>query len=655
MKNLKLIFTMMLISLSTSMWAARTTLPCEGFTVRPNNSKVLYGGVFTWTASSSNTMQLFKFEPGTLSDYTSMKITLSNFVDKTTDQSVGTGNKVRLLFLAGTSTVKTQHFATIDGREKTLDLTTLVTAEELATITEIAIGGDCAAGSVHVDAESIRLVKNDNSELVCAEITKRSGNNNCSYDPYRLMWTASNSNTMQIFSFTAGTLSKYENLKITLSDFVDNTSDQSVGSANKVRLLFIDGSSTVKTQSFATIPAAGSEKTLKLTDMLTASQIASITEIAIGGACNSSSVHIEAASIYLETPEQEIATFTAPIANFEWYNYTTNEVYGHTQKELSKQLNTELDQNKIIYGPYSGDATTAYMNVADYDKVVFTLSKRGTWGIRLMYGNATNGDEKTIKIGTNSTYYTYTQSLADMPKIGTIKTYNESNRTSITVSDIDFIKEFNPATTAWTMTNEMQANVDYDRFFVNGRYSTICLPFDLTTAEVAAAGSFYELVAFDGTNLGFNPVTTTEAYKPYLFIPKTNYPFNNLGNKTIKALPAETQTALAAATFKGIMQPINDVKNAESGTVYGYDASNGNFVKVVAGSGAVSINAFRAYIVLPASAQALPARLNVAIRQMPTSVSDIQSATSDTKKIIRDGQIIIIRNGEEYNIQGQKL
>ena len=39
----------------------------------------------------------------------------------------------------------------------------------------------------------------------------------------------------------------------------------------------------------------------------------------------------------------------------------------------------------------------------------------------------------------------------------------------------------------------------------------------------------------------------------------------------------------------------------------------------------------------------------------PTSVSDIQSPMTNCQKILRDGQLLILRDGVEYNAMGQEL
>ena len=292
---MKKIFTICMLAMSI-IAANAAELVCEGFVSRPNNNKCAYGHAFSWSAANANTMEIFSFEAGTLSDYATMKITLSNFVDLTEDKSVGNANKVRIIFLAGSSTVKTQQFATINGQEKTLNLAELMSADQLATVDMIVFGGTCAAGSVDVEASSIKLVKADETELICAGFVKRPNNNKCAYEN-TFSWSAANANTMEIFSFEAGTLSNYDSMYITMSHFIDRTEDQSVGNAEKVRVLFIAGSTTVKTQKFATID--GKQKKLVLSELMSADDIASIDLIAIGGLCAAGSVAVNAEDIKL--------------------------------------------------------------------------------------------------------------------------------------------------------------------------------------------------------------------------------------------------------------------------------------------------------------------------------------------------------------------
>lgn len=289
-KNLTiLMLTLSIISLNAA------ELVCEGLTPRKGNNKCQYQSVFSWTASSANTMQLFAFEAGTLALYDSLYITLSDFVDLTEDQSVGSANKVRLLFLdADSKTVKTQQFATINNKQKSLHLASLMTEEQLATVTEIAFGGSCAAGSVVVNPNSVCLVKADQSSLVCEGFVKRPKNNKCSFSSV-FSWSDSKANTMQLFALKAGSLSAYDTLSITMSNF-QNLDSVEVGNGYKARIVFIAEDKTVKTQYFSNI---NGEKKIVLADIMSSDEIASVDLIAIGGACPAGSIEVEAESIRL--------------------------------------------------------------------------------------------------------------------------------------------------------------------------------------------------------------------------------------------------------------------------------------------------------------------------------------------------------------------
>mgnify|MGYP006872984208 CR=1 FL=1 len=293
---MKKIFTILMLAAGV-IAANATELVCEGLVARHGNNNCKYQPTYSWTAGNSNTMQVFALEAGALSDYASILITLSDFVDMTEGQTVGGANKVRLLFIDGNgTTVKTQSFATINGAEKNVTLSTIMTDEQIASIVEIAFGGACDAGCIVVDPTSIKLMKADSTVLACAGFVHRQNNNQCSYG-HALSWTASTANTMQLFAFEAGTLSGYDHMYLTLSNFKDMTADKSVGGGNKVRVLFLTDSTTVKTQSYATIN--GSEKEIVLAEQMTAEEIASVTMIAIGGACEAGMIEVEAESIRL--------------------------------------------------------------------------------------------------------------------------------------------------------------------------------------------------------------------------------------------------------------------------------------------------------------------------------------------------------------------
>jgi hypothetical protein len=75
--------------------------------------------------------------------------------------------------------------------------------------------------------------------------------------------------------------------------------------------------------------------------------------------------------------------------------------------------------------------------------------------------------------------------------------------------------------------------------------------------------------------------------------------------------------------------------------------------------GGTRTKGFRAHFRVPATGPAAvpknsPARI-VVQKNTPTDVEGVQSSVIRVQKLVRDGQIIIIRNGERYDVTGRKL
>lgn len=482
-----------------------------------------------------------------------------------------------------------------------------------------------------------------------ASFTSVSGNGNISFDASTntLKAWGANSNTYQMFSFAAGTLSNYEKLYIP----IDATNFA------HVRILFMNGSTTVFTGRFG----SGGNKTITLSgwssygSTLTDEQIATITEIRIGGYDVSGyssespcTFSIDPANVYLESKAYEGMDVTTAIGELYWYNYSTDAEYDRSASSLKKQLSKDVaGDNQILFGPYNGNATTAYMNVAGYDYAKFTLNTAGTPGIRLMYGS------ETLLIETDDTKKSYTQSVTSMPKIGTIKTKNGSGSVSFNIKSIDFVKEFSAeGATAFNIAASSASTVSYDREFTVGNKSTVCLPFALTEAEADAAGTFYEFTGVDGTKLQFSKVTEPEAYKPYVFEAKVAKPFNSLSGKAIVATPATYATTVGGYVFQGTLAKGNVPNGA-----YGWNSTNGVFSKATSDN--VTIGAFRAYIIAPNQANAR-GFLGVDFGDGTTGIQEIdtQNVDDDTPTYNLAGQRVnanhkglIIKDGKKYFVK----
>lgn len=513
-----------------------------------------------------------------------------------------------------------------DGKKEINIAEKITDADQRTKVASIRINTNSNSGSIRI--KDIYLVNSAVTPFseVCQGFTTVSNNTNCEYNvaTATYKWTSNSSNTMQIFSIPNGELAAYEKLTFTTS----NLQTESAG-GEKYRVLFMANGTTVDTKRFA---SAGS-KTIMLKDInLGTKTLADIDEIRFAGYSNeTASIVIRPADIVLVKPVPEEMSLVSPISGFEWYSYSDGSVYGHTGSQLQKQLGTSLGQNKIIYGPYSGDATTAYMDVTDYDEAVFTLSEKGTFGIRLMYNS------QTTTIETNTTNAEYVQSLNAVDKIANIKTKNVSGASNITVSTINFRRSFiTEQAGAWTSAHDVENTaVNYSRKFTIGQTATVCLPFDLTAAEATAAGTFYELVSFADGELGFNIVTEPLAYVPYLIDPVSEQPFASLSNKIIRAY-ATPEVTIDGVTFCGTMQHTDNLSKPGY-DLYGYSAADGLFVKV---GDNVSVKAFRAYIAIPAGTLVAP-RLRVTMGT--TVVTDVEQVEAENA------------SGVYYNIMGQRV
>ena len=197
---------------------------------------------------------------------------------------------------------------------------------------------------------------------------------------------------------------------------------------------------------------------------------------------------------------------------------------------------------------------------------------------------------------------------------------------------------FNDTATTETFT---ATAASYDRTFVPGTKSTVCLPFSLTAEEAQAAGSFYQLDSYDAATgtVHFAEVTEPQAYTAYLFMPATAQPFLSLGQKSISTTSL-VPTEKDGLTFQGVMDRTHLVSTEGSTTYYGYSTS-GEFVRVGTTQGAY-LNPFRASLVTTAP---LPARLKTVFGGDPSGISELTTADDAVQP-----QSAVI-----CNLQGQRV
>ncbi len=200
----------------------------------------------------------------------------------------------------------------------------------------------------------------------------------------------------------------------------------------------------------------------------------------------------------------------------------------------------------------------------------------------------------------------------------------------------------------------------------NQYYNTICLPFSMDATQIAnssiAGAEIREFVGAEvvagALNLSLDVVTTIEKGKPY-FISYSN------------------AAALDELSFKDVQLDANEPDYVErngvkfQGTYHGFDMpaqTEENHSYLFLGqnntlywpSSAGKIKPFRCYFIIPTGGAGAPIRRGmpaylIDLENTATNVESIEGQVMNGKvqKVIENGVMYIIRNGEKYNVMGQ--
>lgn len=185
---------------------------------------------------------------------------------------------------------------------------------------------------------------------------------------------------------------------------------------------------------------------------------------------------------------------------------------------------------------------------------------------------------------------------------------------------------------------------------VTNTWGTICLPHASTSFSGA---KFYEVSSLDPTKgLWLDEIEAGAqlvAGKPYVFEATAS---------TIKVTYTDKAVATLVEGANGLTGTFTDIAAAEDGVLVGNYIIGGNKVHVATAQNDLPAN--RAYIdaaLVPNKVQAkIPGRRRVCMGENATTGLDqIVAPEGQAVKAIVNGQLIIIRDGVKYNVQGQKL
>ena len=193
-------------------------------------------------------------------------------------------------------------------------------------------------------------------------------------------------------------------------------------------------------------------------------------------------------------------------------------------------------------------------------------------------------------------------------------------------------------------------------FTANDGYYTLCVPFNMPASVIGKAyslGTITEHVGGEGINIELKEERELSAGMPYLVLPKANMSELVVENVTI----AEDDIAGQNITndelnvqifFQGYYSAPGVTTN---GTTEYYVGNNGYLY-----NGEVEIRGLSGLFTIT-DTEGNPTRVRARVVAGENGVTSVEDIITDAapQKVIENGQLIIIRNGEKYNVQGQKL
>jgi hypothetical protein len=330
-------------------------------------------------------------------------------------------------------------------------------------------------------------------------------------------------------------------------------------------------------------------------------------------------------------PKTEIVVILAQY-NGQWYALKNVE---ETAGKVLAALPVNYVGGKLYNVEEADKATIEWQRAAVTDGIIFKN------GENYIYGTAGDTD---LKLSTTECAWTLD---------GT--TYKLGNRTFIYRAQANGFKNYNATTTPGTddysnlpvVTAPVYATGDaYSRSTTAGKFGTICLPFgsnNYTGAE------FYELVQAKADGVVLASVETLVAGVPYIF-EASAAEVAVYGNGTTAATPGKHNG------LHGTFTDDTEVAANDDNHIL----LNNELRKVAE---TCWVNANRAYLVMSEvptdPVQQMPGRryigMSVQGENEATGFENITAPAGKTVKAIVNGQLIIIRDGEMYNAQGQKL
>lgn len=238
------------------------------------------------------------------------------------------------------------------------------------------------------------------------------------------------------------------------------------------------------------------------------------------------------------------------------------------------------------------------------------------------------------------------------------------------ISDIDegtqsrrriVLKDSQDNSSVLAARNGETVDVDLVRSLSSASYNSFCVPFNMNAEQVEKAfGADAKLGKLDNARikendelyLGFAFVDALEAGVPYIIQPGSNVTSPLIHNVTISNALVPTVID-GVITFHGVVNPTEiSAQSAEDHTILLLGAEN----TLSWPNTTANIKGMRAYFQTTSAIAPVVRRARLGFEQteVATDIHDLPTA-DNVVKVVRDGQLYILRDGEEYTVLGQHI
>ena len=238
------------------------------------------------------------------------------------------------------------------------------------------------------------------------------------------------------------------------------------------------------------------------------------------------------------------------------------------------------------------------------------------------------------------------------------------------ISDIDegtqsrrriVLKDSQDNSSVLAARNGETVDVDLVRSLSSASYNSFCVPFNMNAEQVEKAfGADAKLGKLDNARikendelyLGFAFVDALEAGVPYIIQPGSNVTSSLIHDVTISNALVPTVID-GVITFHGVVNPTEiSAQSAEDHTILLLGAEN----TLSWPNTTANIKGMRAYFQTTSAIAPVVRRARLGFEQteVATDIHDLPTA-DNVAKVVRDGQLYILRDGEEYTVLGQHI